>query len=225
MLFYWLELKKQDITGFMNIHWTEDSFVGERFCLDFINTFNGWTPGMDEEKERLENFGEFLSWLKYAQTTDREETGWEISFGEVDPDLQDRIMCDVRKLRKNLFEVFHAFANNRQPEMCHMAAIYEKLAASLMFVEPLDRPKDLVGPDNHVRILKPGGLLYPIAHSAARLLVEDCLCHIKECSDQTCEWIFLDCSKSHRRRWCDMKSCGNRAKARRHYQKKCQSVA
>lgn len=210
---------------FMNEHWSDDSFVGERFCLDFINTFNGWTPGLDVEKERLENFEDFLSWLKYAQTKDREETGWEIAFGEVDPDLQDRIMCDVRKLRKNLFEVFHAFANNRQPEMCHMAAIYEKLAASLMFVEPLERPKDLAGPDNHVRILKPGGLLYPIAHSAARLLVEDCLCHIKECSDDTCEWIFLDCSKSHRRRWCDMKSCGNRAKARRHYQKKCESAA
>jgi len=207
--------------NFMNEQWTNDHFVGERLCLDFINTYNGWTPGIDEEKERLETFDDFLAWLSYAQTRDRDETGWEIAFGAVDPDHAERIMGDVRKLRKNLFEVFHAFAGNRQPEMCHIAAIYEAVGTSVMFVEPLERPKDLAGPGNHVKILKPGGLIYPIAHSAARLLVEDCLCYIKECGGEGCEWIFLDCSKSHRRRWCDMKSCGNRAKARKHYKKKC----
>ena len=208
----------------MSTQWTNDHFVGERLCLDFINTYNGYNID-PEVKEQLPTFGDFLSWLDYAQTQDREEAEWVISFGEVDQDLRDRIMCDVRKIRKNLFEVFDAFANNRQPEMCYVAAIYETLASAVMFVEPLERPKDLVGPANRVRILKPLGLLYPIAHSAARLMVDNCLCYIKECDDKTCEWIFLDCSKSHRRRWCDMKSCGNRAKARKHYQKKCEAVA
>ena len=209
----------------MTYQWTEDNFVGERFCLDFINTYNGWTPGVDEEEEKLKTFEDFTTWLSFAQTRGRGETGWEITFDEVDDDLKQRIMCDVRKLRKNLSEVFYAFANNRQPEVCHVSAIYEALAQSVMFVESLDRPRDMAGPDNHVKILKACGLLYPIAHSAARLLVEDCLCYIKECGDETCEWVFLDCSKSHRRRWCDMKSCGNRAKARRHYQKKCETAA
>jgi len=205
--------------------WTDDHFVGERLCLNFINTYNGWTPGVDEFNERLASFGDFISWLDFAKTKDREEAEWVINFDQIDQDLQDRIMCDVRKLRKNLFEVFHAFAGNRQPEMCHVAAIYETLASSVMFVEPLVKARDLAGPANRVRIQKPLGLLYPIAHSAARLLVENCLCYIKECSDETCEWIFLDCSKSHRRRWCDMKSCGNRAKAKRHYLKKCEDAA
>ena len=30
-----------------------------------------------------------------------------------------------------------------------------------------------------------------------------------------CSWLFLDMSKNRSRRWCDMKVCGNRAKARR----------
>ena len=204
--------------------WNDDLFVGERFCLDFINTYNGYRTD-PEQKERMATFQDFLNWLAYAQTKDREETGWEIDFGEVDEDLQDRIMCDVRKFRRNLFEVFDAFANDRQPEMAHVAAIYETVASTVMFVEPIEKPHDLAGPSNHVRIKKPMGLLYPIAHSAARLLVEDCLCYIKECHDDTCEWIFLDCSKNHKRRWCDMKTCGNRAKARRHYKKKCETGA
>ena len=111
----------------MTTTWTDDNFVGERFCLDFINTYNGYNID-PEEKERMGAFQDFLNWLSYAQTKDREETGWEIDFGEVDEDLQERIMCDVRKLRRNLFEVFDAFSNNRQPEMCHIAAIYETLA-------------------------------------------------------------------------------------------------
>jgi len=33
--------------------------------------------------------------------------------------------------------------------------------------------------------------------------------------ERECRWLFLDTSKNHTRRWCDMKVCGNRIKARR----------
>ena len=36
------------------------------------------------------------------------------------------------------------------------------------------------------------------------------------CANDTCRWVFFDDSRTHRRRWCDMSSCGNRAKAARH---------
>jgi predicted RNA-binding Zn ribbon-like protein len=36
------------------------------------------------------------------------------------------------------------------------------------------------------------------------------------CADDGCRWVFYDDSRTHRRRWCDMASCGNRAKAARH---------
>ena len=39
---------------------------------------------------------------------------------------------------------------------------------------------------------------------------------IKICDDDTCRWIFYDTSRTARRRWCDMATCGNRAKAARH---------
>ena len=39
---------------------------------------------------------------------------------------------------------------------------------------------------------------------------------IRICANDTCRWIFYDESRSGRRRWCDMATCGNRAKARRH---------
>jgi predicted RNA-binding Zn ribbon-like protein len=38
---------------------------------------------------------------------------------------------------------------------------------------------------------------------------------IRICASDTCRWLFYDESRSGRRRWCDMATCGNRAKARR----------
>jgi predicted RNA-binding Zn ribbon-like protein len=58
---------------------------------------------------------------------------------------------------------------------------------------------------------------WPVARSAAVLLVSEQLSRVRICDADTCRWLFLDTSKSGRRRWCDMKVCGNRAKARRHY--------
>jgi predicted RNA-binding Zn ribbon-like protein len=43
---------------------------------------------------------------------------------------------------------------------------------------------------------------------------------VKECGTENCNWLFLDTSKNRSRRWCDMKECGNREKARRHYHRK-----
>ena len=38
---------------------------------------------------------------------------------------------------------------------------------------------------------------------------------VRACGNPECRWLFLDTSKNHTRRWCDMKLCGNRMKARR----------
>jgi predicted RNA-binding Zn ribbon-like protein len=62
-------------------------------------------------------------------------------------------------------------------------------------------------------------ILWPIAESAADLLTSEARAAIRECGAPDCEWLFLDRSRNRSRRWCDMKSCGNRQKARRHYQR------
>ncbi len=59
--------------------------------------------------------------------------------------------------------------------------------------------------------------LWMLAQAASDLLVSSDAELIKDCGDPTCRWLFLDVSKNHTRRWCDMKTCGNRMKARRHH--------
>ena len=55
----------------------------------------------------------------------------------------------------------------------------------------------------------------PVASSAAELLTSAALEDTRECDSEGCGWLFLDTSRSRRRRWCDMRDCGNLAKVRR----------
>jgi predicted RNA-binding Zn ribbon-like protein len=57
--------------------------------------------------------------------------------------------------------------------------------------------------------------LWLLTQSTADLLTGEAAHSIRACADPECRWLFLDTSKNHSRRWCDMKICGNRMKARR----------
>jgi len=57
--------------------------------------------------------------------------------------------------------------------------------------------------------------VWALAQFASRLLTSNATSHVRMCECETCRWLFLDNSKNHTRRWCDMKICGNRMKARR----------
>jgi predicted RNA-binding Zn ribbon-like protein len=63
-------------------------------------------------------------------------------------------------------------------------------------------------------------LLTPVLWTAGDLLVEPRRDRVRRCGNEKCVWLFLDDSKSGTRRWCSMSSCGNRAKAHRHYERK-----
>ena len=57
--------------------------------------------------------------------------------------------------------------------------------------------------------------LWLLSLSVAELMTSDEMERVRACGNAECRWLFLDTSKNHTRRWCDMKICGNRMKARR----------
>ncbi|HJU65439.1 MAG TPA: CGNR zinc finger domain-containing protein, partial [Gemmatimonadaceae bacterium] len=63
------------------------------------------------------------------------------------------------------------------------------------------------------------GLMIPIVESAAEALVLGELPRVRRCADLRCMRVFFDGTKNGKRRWCDMATCGNRAKAARHRRK------
>ena len=58
-------------------------------------------------------------------------------------------------------------------------------------------------------------ILHPVVRATVDLLTSQSLAHVGRCADSGCRWLFLDTTRSRTRRWCEMKSCGNRNKVRR----------
>jgi predicted RNA-binding Zn ribbon-like protein len=55
-----------------------------------------------------------------------------------------------------------------------------------------------------------------IAGSLAHFLADHDAGRLRVCANERCRWVFVDRSPTGRRRWCDMRTCGNRAKVARH---------
>jgi predicted RNA-binding Zn ribbon-like protein len=71
----------------------------------------------------------------------------------------------------------------------------------------------------------------PVAEALARLVepVAELVAggrteRLRVCASETCRWVFFDVSRAGRRVWCDMRTCGNRAKARR-YRERARTIA
>ncbi len=55
-----------------------------------------------------------------------------------------------------------------------------------------------------------------IAGSLAHFLADDAADRLRVCANDLCQFVFVDRSPAGRRRWCDMRTCGNQAKVARH---------
>jgi predicted RNA-binding Zn ribbon-like protein len=55
-----------------------------------------------------------------------------------------------------------------------------------------------------------------IAGSLAHFLADHDADRLRVCANDRCRWVFVDRSPAGRRRWCDMRTCGNQAKVARH---------
>jgi predicted RNA-binding Zn ribbon-like protein len=195
------------------------SKVGGWLCLDFHNTVPSYrlsNPNYDYFK----SYTDLTRWARQAELfTEKEEQKLNRKAAEI-PEKAQQILSKARELRDDIDGVFTAIAAGQQVE----SDLLEKLNAEI--AETM----------SHACIGQVGGeytwgwngfpdemesLLWPIVRSVAELLVNhERLERVRECAGDTCGWLFVDTSKNHSRRWCDMRDCGNTAKARRHYERK-----
>jgi predicted RNA-binding Zn ribbon-like protein len=157
----------------------------------------------------LARFGEDTGLLS-ARQVDRL---YERSY--LEPDRAQEALLWGRQLREAIHDVFLAIMNRRPVPPAALARLNAdaQTAAGHMRLVPakggFEWSFDDFGDFD--------SLLWPIARAAADLLASDLLPYVRACFSKECEWFFLDTSKNHHRRWCDMTRCGNRAKVQRFY--------
>lgn len=188
--------------------------MGGPVCLDFINTLDD-RPTI-EPKELLVSYLDLVSFAADTAILSEAQLKELISRSMLNPTQGDRALRIAIDMREAMHGVFWTVLKKKPVYAPQLQALNQ-------FVQTASQNFYLAASHGHFEWrldLSRAGLeapLWPIARSAAELLASDQLQYVRACASKTCEWFFLDTSKNHARRWCDMTKCGNRAKVKRFY--------
>jgi predicted RNA-binding Zn ribbon-like protein len=191
--------------------------------LDFANTAEFHASLQPEEY--LNSYSDFLRWASLGGVVPagRGQPLYEYALGH--PQEAENTLAGVIALREVLFRIFTARAQDQPLDGKDLALFNQYLSEALAHARLVLRADsahwDWESAEN--RLDSP---LWPITRAAADLLTSENVERLGQCQDDRgCGWLFIDTSKNHSRRWCSMESCGNRAKAQRHYGRKKQGDA
>ena len=191
--------------------------TGGLLCLDFANTVDDRTEV--HPQELLNSYNDLVLWSQQAHVLTEQEAQRLLEKAARRPSEASRVLQQAFAIRETIFRIFKAVAEDASPEDEDLVSL----------------SADVADAQNHAQIvLKANGfiwdwagnggdldrMLWPVVRSAADFLTSDELDTVRVCASDSCNWLFLDTSKNHSRRWCNMKSCGNREKARRFYERR-----
>lgn len=185
--------------------------VGGHPALDLVNTLD-WRFRDGDPEELLASYEDLLRFAGQAQILTTKQIR-QILRAETNRAAATALVA-TRELREAAAQVFYAVVDDRTPAGSqirviergfHEARQHQRIAWSRSRMV-WEWPASECGPDLP---------FWMLAVSTARLLLSDQMRLVRACEKPDCRWLFLDTSKNHSRRWCDMKICGNRIKAQR----------
>ena len=184
-------------------------------CLDFINTLGDRPRSLSE---RLGDYEDLIRFSRQAESLPAEALDELSRLSAEHPRKAERVFERAIGIREALYGIFGRLASREEPRSADIEMLNSELGKTLHQLEIRAHDGGFAwawaGPTGSLD--RP---LWPVIRSAAELLASDEAASVRECASETCSWLFIDRSRTKRRRWCDMSTCGNRAKARRHYQR------
>jgi predicted RNA-binding Zn ribbon-like protein len=186
-------------------------FLGNSAWLDYVDTE---LTERGARVELLDGFDDLLRWGREAGLLSEREAQ-QLEAAAPSQASREALMCEARALRTALRSAAERLAQGGGPGEALIKRVNELLR---------DQP--------HVLSLRRAGevwrlepkrgasgariLFARIAEDFARFLTSADLRFLRRCADEQCSLYFYDTSKNHKRRWCSMDYCGNRAKAAGH---------
>ena len=180
-------------------------------ALDLVNTLD-WRFRDNGPEELLASYDDLLRFAAQSELLTAKQIRQIVRTASEIASADALVVC--RELREAAAEILYAAVDDRTPNTSQIKVLdrmfkearnHQRLAWSGTRLA-WEWPSSECGPDLPVWIL---------SLSTARLLTSDQMPLLRACEKPDCRWLFLDTSKNHSRRWCDMKICGNRMKARR----------
>ncbi len=173
--------------------------------LDFVNTF-GLTHG--RQFDDLGTTRQAIDWL-------HERTGLDPAAVADSP----AVLARIARARTAFRELWDATAEERPVDEAAIREVNRVLRhRSVLELEA--GPDDTAGHGIRLASRFTGDevdcALAELADPLVRAISSAERTKARICANETCRWVFYDSSRTHQRRWCEMSSCGNRAKAARH---------
>jgi predicted RNA-binding Zn ribbon-like protein len=185
-------------------------FLADHLCLDFVDTD---FRRSGEHHDQLKTFDDLHEWLKRAGLLATSEA---IVLGKrCHGRTAETVLKGAWALRKAIRQAAQAVADRETIPAGAIRTLNTLLSQRTGYFQIERRSSQFerrfVSP-----MVEPLMILAPIADSAADLLCNGDLTLVRRCADAGCDLLFYDTTKNHRRRWCSMSSCGNRAKVAAH---------
>ncbi|GLR90457.1 CGNR zinc finger domain-containing protein [Bradyrhizobium iriomotense] len=191
-------------------------FVGDAPGLDFLNSIA--TP-IDTAIDWIDDGDGLLNWLEQAQLVPADALK-NIQTQALPGEL-DKVADQARSLR----EWFRGFVRKHKgrplaaKSLAELEPLNRLLAREDSFSRIVAAPKGEKAPLQLEMVRRwrtPEALLSPIGETLAQLVCTEEFSNVKACEGPACTLLFADHTRGHRRRWCSMAICGNRAKQAAH---------
>lgn len=190
-------------------------FIGGQMCLDFVNTVGGMRGGLAQEL--LTSYADLVTWSRQARLV-TEEAARLLQAEQGAAEEAAAVLERAYMLREALYRIFTALVNGAAPAKDDLDALnleLEQGMAGARLIATADGFAWAWGSNEQAL----DQMLGPLARSAATLLTSEERKRLRQCASPTCGWLFLDSTKNHRRQWCSMTGCGNKARVQRHRQR------
>ena len=181
-------------------------------ALDLVNTLD-WRFRESGTEELLASYDDLLRFAAQTELLSAKQVR-QVMRAAADIAAADTLVA-CRELREAAAEVFYSAADQRTPAAAPVKMVqrffnearkHQRLAWTGERLTWEWTPAD-IGAELP---------LWVLSLSVTRLLLSEEMQRLRACENDECRWLFLDTSKNHTKRWCDMRLCGNRMKARRY---------
>lgn len=191
--------------------------TGGDLSLDFTNTVAGRPT--DHPKELLPAPSDLVSWAQQVGILSKKQREDLQKEAVSRPRAAERVLRQAKELRECLFLAFRNLEDGKHVP-ANLMQTWNRFIAQAMSHYALREAPGGITLQVQDEPFSLETILWPVVMASVQLATGPNVLKVRHCSSPTCDWLFLDVSKRGNRRWCDMRVCGNRAKARRFYQRK-----
>lgn len=179
-------------------------------ALDLVNTLD-WRFRDSGPEELLQDYCDVLQFCEQNGILGPAEARKLVRM--VPESKAARVLAQVHEVREAAAELFYAAIGGGSPSQSNLRRLQERFAEAM-------GKQNLRWTGERLEWTLRQGLdpalpLWLLSLKTAELAASEQMTLVRQCGSAECRWLFLDTSKNHTRRWCNMKICGNRMKARR----------